>query len=106
MKNILCVNLGKVEQVPVGQGRCFIIDRQEVAVFRTRDNRLFAIENKCPHRGGPLSEGIVGDGIVLCPLHGHKFDLQTGAGKEGHECVRPFKIFQENNEIIIECPAG
>ena len=102
MKEGLIFSLGDIEQVPVGQGRCFVIKGKEIAVFRSRQEEFSAIENRCPHRQGPLSEGIIGAGKVICPLHGHKFDLKTGKGNESHECVRVFGVSIENNQIILE----
>ncbi len=102
MTRTMIINLGSIDQIPIGQGACFIISGEEVAVFRSREGRLFAVENQCPHRQGPLSEGIIGAGKVICPLHGHKFDLQTGVGTEGHECVKVFKVWQEQDQIKIE----
>ncbi len=96
------IHLGSIDQVPVGQGRCFIIDGEEIAVFRSRDGHVFAVENRCPHRGGPLAEGVMGDGKVVCPLHGHKFDLATGQGGEKPECVRIFSVIIDNGEIKID----
>ena len=96
------VNLGSVAQIPMGQGMCFIINGDEVAVFRARDGRIFAIENRCPHRRGPLAEGVIGKGVVVCPLHGHKFNLATGEGSESKECVRTFKVTEVDQEILIE----
>ena len=98
---IMRIHLGSVEQISLGHGRCFMIGDHEVAIFRTRDRHLFAIENRCPHRGGPLVEGITGDHKVVCPLHGHKFDLATGQGSEAQECVKTFKVWEENKNIII-----
>ena len=95
------IHLGHVEQIPLGQGRCFMVGVHEVAVFRSRDGRLFAAENRCPHRGGPLAEGIIGGSQVVCPLHGHKFDLITGQGSEAHECVKTFKVWEENQKIVM-----
>lgn len=100
-KNIL-VNLGPADQIPTGQGICFVILEIEVAVFKSRTGEIFAIENRCPHRQGPLSEGIMGSGKVVCPLHGHKFDLATGQGSEGHECVKVFKTWISNGSVIVE----
>jgi nitrite reductase (NADH) small subunit len=64
-------NLGSVQKIPLGQGRCYIVEGEEIAVFRQRDGRLFATQNRCPHRQGPLFEGVSGAGKVICPLHGH-----------------------------------
>jgi len=95
------IHLGSVEQIPLGQGRCFMLSSQEVAVFRGRDGNLFAIENRCPHRGGPLAEGVIGGEKVVCPLHGHKFDLITGQGSEAQESVKTYKVWQENGKIVL-----
>jgi nitrite reductase (NADH) small subunit len=95
------IHLGSIEQIPVGQGRCFMVGDHGVAIFRKRDGRLFAIENRCPHLGGPLSEGILGENQVVCPLHAHKFDCTTGQGSEAHECVKTYKVRLENNNIIL-----
>ena len=104
MKSVTMLNLGSAEEIPLGQGRCFLINGEEIAVFRTRSGRFLAVENRCPHRQGPLAEGIVGEGKVVCPLHGHKFDLVTGQGSESHECVEAFKITLENGQILMEKP--
>ncbi len=99
------VDLGAIEQFPVGQGWRFVINDQVIAVFRARDGKVFAVEDRCPHRQGPLSDGIIGDGHVVCPLHGHKFDLETGQGGEGHECVHVFKAWVLEGKMMVECRA-
>ena len=96
------INLGLIESIPLGQGVCFIVHGEEIAVFRFRDGRIFAVANKCPHRQGPLAEGVIGNGKVICPLHGHKFDVQTGQGSEPHECVRVFKTWIDQGQIFLE----
>lgn len=95
------LNLGSVEKVPQGQGFCFIVDGREIAVFRQRDGKLFATQNRCPHKQGPLSEGIIGAGKVICPLHSHKFDLCTGEGPEPQECVKVYAVREEKGDILI-----
>jgi nitrite reductase (NADH) small subunit len=72
------VCLGPVEAIPVGQGRAFQVGSRHIAVFRQRSGRLSALQNACPHRGGPLSEGIVGADTVICPFHAWKFHVETG----------------------------
>ena len=96
------INLGSIEKIPLGQGRSFNIEGQQVAVFRQRDGTIFATQSACPHKQGPLAEGIVGGGKVICPLHAHKFDLATGVGSEPHECVKTFAVSQANGEILIQ----
>ena len=79
--SVHCV--GSVEAIPLGQGRRFVLEGEAVAVFRTRDGALFATQAACPHRQGPLADGIVGGGRVFCPLHAYDFDLATGASRSG-----------------------
>jgi len=96
----LVFNLGPVDKIPPGQGTCFIVCGEEIAVFRQRDGRMFATQNRCPHRQGPLSEGLAGDGKVICPLHSHKFDLASGKG-ENHECLRTFPVSDQDGDIVL-----
>jgi nitrite reductase (NADH) small subunit len=95
------INLGSIESIASGQGRCFIVGGEEIAVFRQRDGQLFATQNRCPHKQGPLSEGVAGGGKVICPLHSHKFDLQSGEGSEKGECVKVYAVREENGEILL-----
>ena len=99
------LTLGSVEKVPKGQGFCFIVDGREIAVFRQRDGKLFATQNRCPHKQGPLSEGIIGAGKVICPLHSHKFDLCTGEGPDPKECVKVYSVREEKGDILISVDA-
>ena len=96
------VNLGPVERIALGHAHCFVVDQEEIAVYRSRDGKVYAIANQCPHRQGPLAEGIFGDGKVVCPLHGHKFDLTTGQGSEGGECVKTYQVREEQGQLIME----
>ena len=99
------LNLGSVEKVPKGQGFCFIVGGREIAVFRQRDGKLFATQNRCPHKQGPLSEGLVGGEKVICPLHAHKFDLGTGEGPEPKECLQVYPVREEKGDILISLDA-
>lgn len=100
------INLGRTSRIPVGQGRCYVVGGEEVAVFRQRDGRLFATQNRCPHRQGPLSEGLMGGGQVICPLHAHRFKLADGAGTEPGECVRVYEVKDVDGEIRLTAPAA
>ena len=71
------VSVGPIADLPVGKGRCVSVGGQDVALFHVEEG-VFAIDNGCPHRGGPLSEGDVSGCIVYCPLHAWSFDLKTG----------------------------
>jgi len=96
------INLGGADKIPPGQGRCYIVDGEEIAVFRQRNGRLFAVQNRCPHRQGPLAEGIMGGDKVICPLHSHKFDLCTGKGSEPEECVKVYKISESGGDVLLQ----
>jgi nitrite reductase (NADH) small subunit len=98
------LNLGSVECIPLGQGRVFVVGGLEIAVFRTREGRLRAIENRCPHKQGPLADGIIGADRVVCPLHAHRFSLSTGEGSEPRECVRVFSVADRDGKIFLQRP--
>jgi nitrite reductase (NADH) small subunit len=68
----------KVDDIPVGEGRAFAVGEEQVAVFKLRDGTLRALGAVCPHRGGPLADGLLDDNVVVCPLHGYTYDLKTG----------------------------
>jgi nitrite reductase (NADH) small subunit len=74
-------NLGSLSQIPPGEGRVFEIGGTKIALFHDRSGRVFATQPDCPHAGGPLADGLVGDGVVICPLHERIFDLASGKGK-------------------------
>jgi nitrite reductase (NADH) small subunit len=67
----------KLDDVPVGQSRCFKFGDFAIGLFRNADG-FFAIDNICPHRGASLHEGLVNDGQVTCPWHQWQFQLQDG----------------------------
>ena len=96
------VSLGSIERIGLGHALSFVVDQEEIAVYRSRDGKVYAISNQCPHRQGPLSEGIFGDGKVICPLHGHKFDLTTGQGSEGGECIKTFQVWEDQGQLMME----
>jgi nitrite reductase (NADH) small subunit len=67
-----------ISEVPPGEGRTFQVGPRRIAVFHARGGQVFATQAECPHRGGPLSDGLLGGEVLICPLHGWKFDLRTG----------------------------
>ena len=78
-------DLGPLAQIPLGEGRRMLIGHVPVAVFRPRDGGVFATQALCPHRAGPLSDGIIGGGQLHCPLHAYRFNLTTGEPL-GNDC--------------------
>ncbi len=74
------VSLGPAGQIPKGEGRVFSVRGKEIAVFHTRSGEVYAVQAECPHKNGPLADGLVGGTVVMCPFHSRKFDLKTGGG--------------------------
>lgn len=97
------VNLGSVERIPLGEGREFVVDNEEIVVFRTREGKVYALQAKCPHRNGPLADGLIGGGKVICPYHAYKFELSTGQSL-GNDCeaLKTYTVeISENGEILL-----
>ena len=96
-------NLGPAYRIPVGEGRNLRVEGLDIAVFRTRSGLIFATDAWCTHRGGPLADGTIGNGKVICPLHGYKFSLRTGA-PDGHDCpalkTYPVTVDAEGDLVI------
>ncbi|HYQ37021.1 MAG TPA: Rieske 2Fe-2S domain-containing protein [Mycobacterium sp.] len=72
------ISLGSVGDIPLGESRAYAVEGRQIAVFRLRDGSLRALDAVCPHRGGPLADGLADSRIVVCPLHGFTYDLATG----------------------------
>ena len=99
------IDLGPLDFIPLGEGRAYTFGRKTIAVFRQRDGRLFATDNMCPHKAGPLADGLVGSGKVICPLHMWKIDLETGRclGEDG--AVRTYPVRAVNGRILVTLTA-
>jgi len=97
--------LGPADQIPIGEGRAFAIDDHQVAVFRLRDGQVRALSAVCPHRGGPLADGLTDRQQVICPLHNHAFQLIDGHCTTGAPSVRAYPVHVENGELVIHLHA-
>lgn len=96
------VKLGPLGAIPPGEGRSFSAFGENIAVFRTRDGQVFATQATCPHRGGPLADGLLGGTTLICPLHSWKFDLASGAGLMGDCGIRTFPArVDESGQIVV-----
>jgi nitrite reductase (NADH) small subunit len=94
--------VGTVDEIPVGEGRTYAVDGDQIAVFRLRDGSLRAIDAVCPHKGGPLADGLADDRVVVCPLHGHTFDLCTGKESGDAFSVRNYPVSAVDGAIRIQ----
>lgn len=96
------INIGSLEEVPMQGARVVETTLGDIAIFRTKENDVFAVRDKCPHKGGPLSQGIVSGKRVSCPLHDWKIQLDTGLAVAPDEgCVATFQVKVENEEILL-----
>lgn len=89
------MEVGDLTEIPRAGARVVTTAHGEIAVFRTKDDTVLAVDNKCPHKGGPLSEGIVHGCQVTCPLHNWVLDLKTGQAlgpDEGSVRTWPVKV--------------
>lgn len=95
------VALCKAESLPAGQGRCFSVSGLKIAVFRQRDGSIFAIDAACPHRAGPLADGLAGSGIVVCPLHAYRFRLSDGSGIDNDFRVGTYAVEISDGWVFV-----
>lgn len=75
------LDIGPAAAVPSQGARKLMIQGRQIAVFRTAEDGFFALEDRCPHKNGPLSDGIVHGECVTCPLHGWVISLASGAAQ-------------------------
>ncbi|MEM6666140.1 MAG: nitrite reductase small subunit NirD [Pseudomonadota bacterium] len=89
------VAVGRVDDIPLRGARCVVTPIGKIGVFRTSENTIYAMEDHCPHKGGPLTQGIVHDASVTCPLHNWVISLETGEAQgadEGRVATIPVKV--------------
>ena len=97
------VDIGSLDDIPRQGARLVRTAQGCVAVFRTMDDRVFALDDRCPHKGGPLSEGIVHGTSVTCPLHNWVFDLNTGAAQGADQGrVRTHPVRVDQGRVLID----
>jgi len=96
------LDIGALDAVPRQGARTVVTGSGTIAVFRSLDDAVFALDDRCPHKGGPLSQGIVHGHSVTCPLHNWIIDLDTGAAAEPDEgCVRRIPVRVEAGRILL-----
>ena len=94
----------RLEDIPKLGARRISHGEGPIAVFRTADDRVFALRDSCPHKGGPLSQGIVFGDSVACPLHNLCIDLKTGLAAAPDEgTVQRFEARVVDGEVELQC---
>lgn len=96
-------NICHMEDIPVLGARVVKSDAHgDIAIFRTSADEVFAMHDKCPHKGGPLSQGIVHGRTVTCPLHNWKLQLESGeAVAPDVGCTKSFAVKVEDGQVYL-----
>ncbi|NQV82591.1 MAG: nitrite reductase small subunit NirD [Rhodospirillales bacterium] len=101
------IDIGTLDDIPRLGARVVRAPGGDIAVFRTADDRVFALHDQCPHKGGPLSQGIVHGGQVTCPLHNWKIELATGEAAEPDEgATACFPVRVEGGKVSLLPPGA
>ncbi|MGY1858014.1 Rieske (2Fe-2S) protein [Modestobacter sp. SYSU DS0290] len=94
--------VGRVEDVPPGEGRAFVAGDVQVAVFRLRDGSLHATQAACPHAGGPLADGQTDARVLVCPLHLYAYRWSDGAPTSGGNApVRVYPVQEQDGALVV-----
>ena len=101
------IEVGKLDDIPRQGARVVATAEGDIAVFRTADDEVFAVRDRCPHKGGPLSQGIVHGKKVTCPMHDWKIHLDTGQAAGPDEgCTPHYEVRLENGRVSLRLGSG
>jgi nitrite reductase (NADH) small subunit len=99
------LDIGMLDDIPKRAARVVKTARGDIAIFRTMDDQIFALDDKCPHKGGPLSQGIVQGESVTCPLHNWVISLKTGEAQGADQgCTRTIAVKLQEGRILLSWP--
>ncbi|MHA6718840.1 nitrite reductase small subunit NirD [Sphingomonas sp. RS6] len=99
------IDIGTLADLPQRGSRTLTLAGEPVAVFRTHDDQVFALIDRCPHKGGPLSAGIVHGHAVACPLHNMRISLASGTALgEDAGCTPVVPVRVEGERILLALP--
>ena len=100
------VEVGCLEDIPRLGSRVVETADGNIALFRTSEDEIFALRDQCPHKGGPLSQGIVHGKLVTCPLHNWQIQLDNGLALAPDEgCAARFPVKVEGGKIFLSLVA-
>jgi nitrite reductase (NADH) small subunit len=106
-KGDAAIHVCRVDDLPLGLGRAFDIQGRVIALFRTRGGKVFAVDNRCPHKNGPLSEGMLAGESVVCPLHAFRFDMNSGECDQPGACsLKTYPVEQIDGQIYLSLSPG
>jgi len=94
------IQIGVLMDFPKQGSRVVNSPKGSIAVFRTQDDQFFALHDRCPHRGGPLSQGIVHGHRIACPLHSWVIDLETGGAVAPDQAKPPVSRLKKSRELF------
>jgi nitrite reductase (NADH) small subunit len=101
------IAVGRLEDIPRLGARVIRTAKGDIAVFRTAEDRVFALDDRCPHKGGPLSQGIVHGDRVTCPLHNWMIELCDGRAVAPDEgCTATYPVRVEEGVISVSLDRG
>jgi nitrite reductase (NADH) small subunit len=96
------VALCTLADLPVGLGRPFEVGGVPVAVFHSRDGKVFAVQAECPHKGGPLADGMLAGDQVVCPYHSFRFQRDTGECDMANVCaLKTYPTEVEDGDVFV-----
>ncbi|HAK63253.1 MAG: nitrite reductase small subunit NirD [Pseudomonadota bacterium] len=96
------IETGKVTDIPRLGARTVQAGGLRIAIFRTANDEIFALEDRCPHKDGPLSQGIVHGRSVTCPLHNQVFHLDSGQGADPDDgCARSIAVRVTDGRVFL-----
>ena len=96
------IEIGVLSDIPKLGARVVRVSDGDIAVFRTAEDKVFALRDACPHKGGPLSQGIVHGDRVACPLHDWKIQLDSGSAVAPDEgCAACFAVRMEGEKVFL-----
>ena len=97
------IRVTEIENIPLREGRAVQIGDREIAIFNL-GGRFVAADNACPHRGGPLADGIVSGTHVVCPLHAYRVCLESGNVTKPEVCIKvdTFEVRVEAGVVMVD----
>ena len=95
------VKVAQTSEIPAGQGKCVEVEGKRIAIFNV-DGTFYALDDVCPHQGGPLSEGELSGKVLTCPWHGWEFDVDTGVNRDDPDVIQEkFEVMVDGSDIMV-----